>query len=141
MLPTWNAALSCPPVGSRLTCNLDLRLLHVQAVYLAGLDQFREPDRDRPRPASEVQDSHAGLEVWQKIGGVSLHAATVEKLAKLVRCIPSCRWEAGVSGLSSVIGSSLSLFVEPVCEGFTTTQGATGYYTPPSPELAPATRP
>ena len=83
-LPTWNAALSCPPVGGRRAGNLDLRLLHIEAVHLAGIDQLREADRDRPRPASEVQHPHAGLKAWQKVGGVSLRAATVEKLTKLV---------------------------------------------------------
>ena len=71
--------------GSRRgTGQVDLRGFHVDAVQLAGIHGLRQTDRDGPRPTTEVQNAHPGREVWEKMRGVGVHAATIEQLLKVV---------------------------------------------------------
>ena len=53
-------------------CQLDLGLLHVHAVQLAGGYCFRKAHRDRARPAAEVEDAEAGPEVGEQVRGIGL---------------------------------------------------------------------
>ena len=49
---------------------LDLRLLYVDAVQLAGLDGLGQSHRYRPRPAAEVEDALAGPQMREQMAGV-----------------------------------------------------------------------
>ena len=49
---------------------LDLRLLYVDAVHLAGLDALASPTDIRPRPAPEVEDALAGPQMREQMAGV-----------------------------------------------------------------------
>ena len=45
---------TCPGGGP---CHANLRLLHVDAVYLPGINRPRKTDRDGPRPTAEVENA------------------------------------------------------------------------------------
>ena len=63
---------------------LHLRLLHVDAVKLPGIDSAGKTNGDGARSAPKVQDAVARLQVRKQVGCVSLGAALLQHLPELL---------------------------------------------------------
>ena len=64
--------------------DVDLRLLHIDAVQLPRLYRLGQPDRDGPRAAAEIEHTMAGFEMREQVCGVASRAAPAKKLLKVL---------------------------------------------------------
>ena len=89
--------------------HFDLRLLHVDAVQLAGGHRVREPDGNRSGAATEVEQAQSGLKMRQQVRGAYRGTSACEHLLELGtvthgvgrgRCIVGC---ASVHRLNSCL--------------------------------------
>ena len=90
---------------------VDLRLLHVDAVQLTGIDGLGQPHRDGAGSAAEVEQAQAGPEIWQQVRGVGRRRIALHGLQHLLAeshgvvgcrgCFNSCH---RVTVLSPVVG-------------------------------------
>ena len=62
----------------------DLGFFHVDAVQFPGTYRLGEPERNRPRAASEIEDGLPGLQIGQQTGGMGSRTAPVQELTEVV---------------------------------------------------------